>query len=115
MSDRRKMQFGDWLSGAAMLAMGIFLGLAVGEWVKLDGAAFWLTIIYVFIPFGFVFLFIFFMTDLLDRFNGAVKPAAVRRWEKRKPLALLFFLPAGVLMGTIGAQFGLSEILLQGL
>lgn len=112
MSDRRKMHFIDWLSGAAMLAVGVFLGLAVGEWVKLDGAAFWTTIVYVFIPFGFVFLFIFFSTDLLDRLNGAVKPAAVRRWERRKPLALLFFLPAGLLIGAIGAQFGLSEILL---
>ncbi len=114
MGDRRKMQIGDWLNGAAILAVGLFLGMAVGELINLEGAAFWLTIVYVFIPFGFVFLFIFFLDDLMDRslFSG-IKPASSNGTEKRKPLALLFSLPTGFVIGVIGAQFGLSEVLLS--
>jgi len=102
------MQFDDWLNGAALLAVGVFLGLAVSEFLKLDGAAVWRAILSIIIPFGFVFLLIV----LMDRIGGPVKPAAVRRWIKRKPLALQFFLPAGILIGAVGAQFGLTEILL---
>ena len=114
MSDRRKMHIGDWLNGAAILAVGLFLGLAIGEWINLEGAAFWLTIVYVFIPFGFVFLFIFFLDDLMDRsFFSSIKPPSSKKTEERKPLALLLSLPTGFMIGAIGAQFGLTEILLS--
>ena len=111
MSERRKMQFIDWVMSASFLAIGLFLGLAVGEWLKLDGIARWLTLIYIFIPFGFVFLFIIFMHDLWDRIFFNIKPASSSRYEKAKPLTLLLSLPVGLLVGVIGAEFGLSELL----
>jgi len=112
MSDRRKMQLGDWFNGAALFAVGLFLGLAIGEWLTLEGTAFWLTIIYIFIPFSFVFLLIFFLGEVTDRsfFSGVKAP---KRPEKPKPLALLATFPSGLIVGAIGAQLGLSEILLS--
>lgn len=112
MTDRRKMQFGDWINGAALLAIGVLLGVALGEWLTLEGAAFWFAIVYIFIPFGFVFLLILLLPKVFDYLNYGVKPAAVKRWERRKPLALFFFVPAGVIVGVVGAQFGLAELLL---
>ena len=114
MSERRKMQGIDWVIGASSVAVGLFLGLAVGEWVKMEGIARWLTIIYIFIPFGFVFLFIFFLDEVTDRvFFTGVKSSAAKREKRRKPLALLLTLPVGLVIGAIGAQFGLSELLLR--
>jgi uncharacterized membrane protein YfcA len=113
MSERRKMQGIDWLIGASSMAVGLFLGLAVGEWVQMEGIARWLTIIYIFIPFAFVFVFIFFLSDVTDWvFFSRVRSSAARREKRRKPLALLFTLPVGLVIGAIGAQFGLSELLL---
>ncbi|MEO0912695.1 MAG: hypothetical protein AAFY59_06880 [Pseudomonadota bacterium] len=114
MNERHKMEFGDWLNGTAILAVSLFIGLAVGEWVTLEGAAFWLTIIYIFIPFGFVFVFIFFMSEVSDLSSGIKRPVS-RPPKRPKPLALLASLPAGFFIGVIGAQFGLSEILLSGI
>ncbi len=113
MSDRRKMHFFDWLTGAAFLAMGVFLGLAVGEWLTLEGAAFWNTAIYIFIPFGFLFVFIFFLGEVTDlsAITG-VKRATSKRTKEPKPRALLASFPTGFFIGAAGAQFGLTEMLL---
>ena len=113
MRERHKMQLFDWVIAAGLLAVGFYLGLAVGALLQLDGFAFWFTIIYVFIPFGFVFLFIYFMDDLADRiFSGARKPAHLKHTQKRKPLALLLSLPIGLVVGVIGSQVGLTEFFL---
>ncbi len=113
MADRQKMDFWDWITGAAFLAMGVYLGLALSGLIELEGAAFWFTVVFVVIPFGFVFLLVFYMHDVVDRvLNGTIIPASVKRWRKRKPVPLLLSLPAGVVIGVVGAQFGLTEVLL---
>jgi hypothetical protein len=113
MSDRQKMNSFDWIVAAALLAVGVYLGLALAGLIGLEGVAFWNTVIYVLISFGFVFLFIYYMGDISDRvLNGTKTPASVKRWRRRKPVALLLSLPVGVVIGVVGSRFGLSDLLL---
>lgn len=113
MADRHQMAFFDWVIAAGLCAMGVYLGLLLAALITMDGATFWLTVIYVLIPFGFVSLFIYFMNDLGDWiFSGRVKSSAPARMRKRRPVLLYFSVPAGVIIGVIGAQFGLGELLL---
>ena len=113
MSDRHKMQLFDWVIAAGLCAVGVYLGLALAALITIDGAAFWLTVIYVLIPFAFVFLFIYYMNDLGDWiFSGKIKSSAPARMRKRRPVLLYFSVPAGVIIGVIGAQLGLGELLL---
>jgi uncharacterized membrane protein YfcA len=107
------MQLFDWVIAGSLCAVGSYLGLALAALITMDSAAFWLTVIYVLIPFGFVFVFIYFMNDLGDWiFSGRVKSFTPARMRKRRPLLLYFSLPAGVIIGVIGAQFGLGELLM---
>lgn len=113
MADRHKMQLFDWVIAASLCAVGFYLGLALAALITMDGAAFWLTVIYVLIPFGFVFVFIYYMNDLGDWiFPGSVKSSAPARMRKRRPVLLYLSVPAGVVIGVIGAQFGLTELLI---
>jgi len=113
MGDRQKMNLLDWIVAAALLAAGLYLGLALAGLIGLEGAAFWHTVTYVLIPFGFLFILIFYMGEISDRaLNGTKKPASVKRWQRRKPVALLISLPVGVVIGVVGSRFGLGDLLL---
>ncbi len=112
MSDRRRMRIGDWLNGAAFLAIGVFLGLAADGMAGLAGTAFWPMIIIIPVLFGGVFLFLLFFDRVVDRiFSSGIKPASRPRTKDRKPLVLLLSLPTGIAIGMIGAQLGLGELL----
>lgn len=113
MSDRRTMQIGDWLVWVALMIVGVLLGLAVVAWVGFEEPAFLQTIIYYFIPIGFVFVFTFFLHEAGGGgpLNGT-RAQSSKDTKKLKPLFLLFSLPAGFIIGLIAATFGLSGTLL---
>ena len=113
MNDRRKMQMGDWLTWIALLIVGGLLGLAVVAWVGFEEPAFLLSIIFYFIPVGFVFVFMFFLFEVAG--SGLpieVEASSTEETKKPKPLFLLVSLPAGFAIGAIWATFGLSGALL---
>ncbi len=113
MSNRRRMQLGDWLNGAALLAVGVFLGLAIHNMAQLVGTAFWPMIIIIPVLFGGVFLLVLVFDGLIDRiFPSGIVPATQQKTKERRPLALLSSLPTGIIIGVIGAHFGLGEIML---
>jgi len=107
------MQAGDWFNGAAILAVGVFLGLAADSMVDLAGTASWPLITIIPVLFGGAFLCVVLLDSLIDRvFPSGVKPSSKTLAKKRKPFALLMSLPAGIAIGVIGAQLGLSDLLL---
>ncbi|WP_019953967.1 hypothetical protein [Yoonia vestfoldensis] len=113
MNDRRKMAPGDWLNAAAFLAIGVFLGLALDMLLTLDWAAFWLTAISMAILFWGLIAASSVIDSLFERlFPSGVKPARNAPAKQRGPLAVLASLPAGILIGLTGAQFGLGGLLL---
>lgn len=110
MRDRRKMQLGDWLIWIALLVVGALLGLAVVALVGFDEPAFFLSIVFYFIPVGFLFVFTFFMFELAGPSSLDEDDASSgRETKKPKPLFLLASLPAGFAIGAIDATFGLSS------
>lgn len=109
MSDRRKMQIGDWLVWFGLMIVGALLGLAVVAWVGFEEPAFLQTIIFYFIPIGFGHVFMFFLFEVAG--SGALnetKSASSKETRKPKPLFLLVSLPAGFIIGVVAATFGLS-------
>ena len=113
MKERPRMYLFDWLIGAAWLAVGLYLGLAIGEWLTLEGAAFWSTIIYTFVPTALFFALLVLADRVLERgIRNAFRRGPTRPRKPPAPLALLMSLPLGLLIGVIGAQFGLTELLL---
>jgi hypothetical protein len=112
MSDRRKMQIGDWGNGAAILAVGVFLGLAIYNMIPLVGTSSWPLIIIIPVLVGGVFLFELGFNKLVDWiFPNGIKSAGRSQVKQRKPLALLLSLPTGIIIGVVGAQQGVGEIL----
>lgn len=107
------MNMGDWFNSIAFLAVGIYVGLAVDGILKLDWVIFWIFAIGMPIVF-WVFIALSGMIDgLIDRIlPGGIKPARNPRPKERKPLLVLFSLPAGVVAGLVGARFGLAGLLL---
>jgi hypothetical protein len=113
MSDRRKMQMGDWLTWIALLIVGGLLGLAIVAWVGFEEPAFLQSIIFYFIPIGFVFVFTFFLFEVAG--SGLpieVEASPTKETKKPKSLFLLVSLPVGFAIGAIWATFGLSGVLL---
>lgn len=109
MSDRRRMQLSDWLIWFALVVVGALLGLAVVAWVGLEEPAFLQTIIFYFIPIGFVHVFTFFLFEVAGSGSlNEMNVASSKETKKSKPLFLLFSLPAGFFIGAIEATFGLS-------
>lgn len=107
MSDRRQMQFSDWLIWLALMIVGGLLGVLVVAWVGFEEPAFLHTIVYFFIPIGFVHVFIFFLFDVADSVAlNQMKSTS----KKLKPLFLLVSLPAGFIIGVIAATFSLSGL-----
>lgn len=113
MANRRKMQLGDWFNGAALLAVGFFLGLALDGMIDLVGTSFWPLIILLPVLFGSVFVFGQMFDGLIERFfPSGIKPAKGAQRKERMPLALVLSLPGGVVLGVIGGQMGLRALLL---
>lgn len=113
MTNRRRMISGDWTNAALLLAVGFFLGLAGSNMVKLLGTPFWPLVILIPALFGGVVLFDMLLDRVVNRIlPSGLKPATQPKTKERKPLALLFSLPAGFLIGLIGATLGLDKILL---
>lgn len=104
----------DWFLAAGNLAVGLLLGAAIGEWIGMEEDAFWFTVIYVFIPFGFVFLLVYFLNKVAYRgFFKGEEPAAVRRLNRRNRLAYLAWIAIGMVLGVIGSQFGFGKAVLD--
>ena len=113
MTNRRSMKIGDWVNAAFILAGGVYLGLAIDSVFHLEGLLFWLGAISVPIIFGGIVFFGRMIDWLFDRmFPTGIKPSRRSRPKEPKPLALLFSLPTGILIGVIAAQVGLRELLL---
>ena len=113
MENRREMQVGDWANGAAIFAVGVFLGLAIYHLAQLVGTAFWPLIVIIPVLFGGVFLLNLKFDNLIDRiFPNGIKPARKPHAKQRKPLVLLLSLPTGIIIGVIGAMLGLGDVLL---
>ncbi len=109
MSDRRKMEIGDWLIWFALLIVGALLGLAVVALVGFEEPAFLQSIIFYFIPIGFVFVFTFFLLEVVGPpSSNDVNSSSATQTKKPKPLFLLVSLPTGFTIGVIEATLGLS-------
>lgn len=110
---RRHMSVFDWLNAAALLAVGLFLGLAIEKLLQLHGFAFWVTGIGTFLMFGAVILLDWLIEWLFERvFPSGINPSKKQKAIGRRPLALLLSLPFGIIIGILGAQLGLSDFLL---
>ncbi len=112
MSERRKMQGFDWFNAAAIVAIGVFLGLAIDGMVDLVGTPFWPLIIIIPVIFGCWYVFYLFLERVSDWLFTGRFFVTKQKINKRKPLTLLFSLPIGIVIGVVGAQFGLGDMLL---
>jgi len=112
MRERQKMQTFDWVIWAALVAMGGFLGMAINGMVGLARAGSWWSIVIVLVPFGGWLVF-YLLSLRLGTFISTGRFSEPKQLQKRrKPLMLLLGLPLGLLIGVIGAQFGLDRLLL---
>jgi hypothetical protein len=106
------MQTFDWLNWAALVAVGVMLGLVIDGMVDLAETGSWRSIIIILVVFGCWCIF-YLLLERLFNFIFIGRLSAPKQLQKpRKPLALLFALPIGIIIGVIGAQFGLGELLL---
>lgn len=113
MPNRRKMEPGDWFNATAFLAIGLLLGLALANMVPLLGTPFWPVVILIPLLFAGVLVFDSLLGRLFERiFPSGVRPASHPAPKERRPLGLLLSLPAGLVIGVIGARFGLDDLLL---
>lgn len=112
MRKRPKMQGFDWFHGAALAAVGLFLGFALEGMARLAMAGSWLGIIGILVPFaGFLVFYVFLerITEFISTGRFFLPKQSVK---EHKPLGVLFSLPLGILIGVVGAQFGLQDMLL---
>ncbi len=112
MSKRQEMQTFDWLNWAALVAIGVFLGLAIDGMVDLAATGSWRSIIIILGVFGCWYIF-YLLSERLFQFISTGRFSAPKQLQARpRPLALLFGLPFGIIIGVIGAQLGLGDMLL---
>jgi hypothetical protein len=117
MSERRGMEPEDWLSASFNVAAGLFLGLALNGLLQLVVDGFWpLALTVGALSAGAALLLIAF-DGLLDKLTDRIFPSGVRpsqspQKDRRKPIARLLSLPAGILLGVILAQLGLTQAIL---
>ncbi len=112
MKKRGRMQAFDWLISAALVAIGVHLGLVIDSMINLWGTQFWLSGIITLLLFGCWFVFYLFLERLFDLVFDGRFFAPKQTLRLRKPLVLVFSLPIGIVIGLVGGQFGLREILL---
>ena len=112
MKKRQKMQTFDWFHWAALVAIGVFLGLAIDGLVDLATVGAWGSIIMILglSAGGLVF---YFLIERVINFISIGRFSEPQQLQKpRKPLALSFAPPNGIIIGVIGAQFGLANLIL---
>lgn len=110
MSERRRMQIGDWINAAFLLVIGVFLGFVVDGILQLATTSFWPLAIILLLMFAGIFLFELLMDKLFSRiFPIGVRPAHKSQAKKRKPLAIYLSLPVGVILGVGFARLGLTD------
>jgi hypothetical protein len=117
MSERRGMEAEDWLSAGFNVVIGLFLGLAVNGLLELIVDGFWLfALIVAVLGAGAAWVLLAFegvMDRLFERiFPSGIRPSQSPRPERRKPIARLMSMPAGILLGVILAQMGLTQAIL---
>ncbi len=111
MRQRQSMQMFDWFNWAALAAIGVFLGLALDGLVDLAFLGAWGSII-VILALSAGWLVFYFLIERVMNFISIGRFSAPQQLRKlRKPLALHFALPIGIIIGLIGAQFGLRELI----
>lgn len=112
MRPRQSMQMFDWINWIAILAVGVFLGLAINGLVDLAAVGAWGSIM-VILGLCAGGLVLYFLIERVINFISIGRFSAPQQLQKpRKPLALFFALPIGIIIGVIGAQFGLGDLLL---
>ncbi|WP_157058985.1 hypothetical protein [Loktanella sp. 5RATIMAR09] len=112
MKPRQSMQMFDWLNSIALVAVGVFLGVAIDGLVDLATVGAWGSIIMILglSAGGLVF---YVLIERVINFISIGRFSEPQQLQKpRKPLALYFALPIGIIIGVIGAQFGLAELIL---
>lgn len=117
MSVRRGMEAGDWINASVNVVIGVFLGIAVNGLAQIFMTGFWQLAVFIVIVTGVAVLFLFMFDGLLNRVSEQIFPSGVRpahrpQPEGRKPIARLLSLPAGMVLGVILAQLGLTQTIL---
>jgi hypothetical protein len=116
MTDRRRMEWGDWINAAFLGAMGLFLGLAGHLMTQLSPAAFWpVAIIGIVLFFGIIAF-----DQILDWISGRIFSSGIRAGRQTKPkgkrpLALLLAVPSGLSLGLAMGWLGLADDILGAL
>jgi hypothetical protein len=112
MGNRRRLGIADWFDAVAFLAVGLCLGLALDGLLELDGATFWVAALAIPITFWGLIAVAGVADRLIEKiFPLGIKPARAPQPKERKPLAVLFSLPAGVIAGMAAARLGLTGLL----
>lgn len=112
MRKRQKMQTFDWFNFAALVAVGVFLGLAIDGLFALATMGAWGSILMI-IALSAGFIVVYLILERVFEFISTGRLSAPRQLQKpRKPLVMVFGLPLGIIIGIIGAQFGLADLLL---
>ena len=118
MSERRDMEPLDWMSAAFNVAIGLFLGLALNGLLALVADGLWFVAVSTVVIAAMAVLALLTFDGLLGRlihrfFPGGVRPAASAKPRGRPPTVLLLSLPAGLALGLILAQLGLTRTMLD--
>lgn len=107
------MEAEDWLSAGFNVVVGLLLGLALNGLLQLVVTGFWLlAAIVLIITLGFLLVHWLF-DGLIVRpfFSGFLREQGLQP-EGRTPLGRLLSLPAGLVLGVILAEFGLTKAIL---
>lgn len=112
MTSRRRMRPSDWLSTAALLAVGLYLGLALHNLLKLERLWFWGAALGAPLVFWGLIGLDGHIGRLVDRFfPRGVRAARSPVTRERPPLAVVCGAPVGVILGLVAGWFGLGGLL----
>lgn len=112
MKPRPSMQMFDWLNWIGIFVVGVLLGIAFNGLFGLATVGAWGSIIMI-LGLSAGGLVSFFLIERVINFISIGRFSEPQQLRKlRKPLALYFALPIGIIIGAIGAQFGLAELIL---
>ncbi len=111
---RRAMGPGDWFNAAAILAIGIFLGIAAHGMMSLAGTDFWPSAVFTVVIFAVLFTGVLTLDKLTDKFfQEGIRPAKKEREAAARPIGLLLSLPFGAVIGFVLAWFDLATPILD--